>query len=271
MAADHAAASPPPPGTADAFCRLPLLHGLPRAAADGLAARFAPRMRWAEFAPGQSVVDFEDASTDVFFIAAGQVRIAVRTQGGQELILEDLPAGGFFGDMAAIDGAARSAAVTALNRSRIGRLPGAEFLRMVSETPELAQRLMRILVQRLRLMNERMLDLTSLDIRHRLYAELLRLAVPGTGCTRVISPPPMQHILASRIGARREPVSREIAQLIREGLVERTRGALVIVQPAAISERIANARQGTHWPLVLSRAPAAKSKLDQRGTGFRER
>jgi CRP-like cAMP-binding protein len=243
MAADQGAAPPPPPGAAEAFRRLPLLRGLPPAAADGLAARFAPRMRWAEFAPGQNVVEFEDATTDVFFIAAGQVRIAVRTQGGQELILEDLPAGGFFGDMAAIDGAARSAAVTALNRSRIGRLPGAEFLRMVSETPELARRLMRILVQRLRLMNERMLDLTSLDIRHRLYAELLRLAVPGAGSTRVISPPPVQHILASRIGARREPVSREIAQLRRSGLIQQARGALVLSRPDVLEERVAAARQ----------------------------
>lgn len=243
MAADHGAAPRLPPGAAEAFRRLPLLRGLPPATTDGLAARFAARMRWAEFAPGQGVVDFEDATTDVFFIVTGQVRIAVRTQGGQELILEDLPAGGFFGDMAAIDGAARSAAVTALNRSRIGRLPGAEFLRMVSETPELAQRLMRILVQRLRLMNERMLDLTTLDIRHRLYAELLRLAVPGTGCTRVISPPPMQHILASRIGARREPVSREIAQLRRSGLIQQSRGALVFTRPKVLEERVAAARQ----------------------------
>jgi CRP-like cAMP-binding protein len=243
MAPAKASTAAPPPDGADAFRRLPLLRGLPPEVADEVAARFAPRMRWSEFAPGQGVVDFDDSTTDVFFVATGQVRIAVRTPGGQELILEDLPAGGFFGDMAAIDGAARSAAVTALNRSRIGRLAGADFLRMATGTPELAHRLMRILVQRLRLMNERMLDLTSLDIRHRLYAELLRLAVPGAGSTRVISPPPMQHILASRIGARREPVSREIAQLRRSGLVQQARGALVLSHPEVLEERVAAARQ----------------------------
>lgn len=233
----------PPPGGAEAFHRLPLLRGLPPPVAADLASRFAPRMRWAEVAAGQALVDFDDTTTDVFFVATGQVRIAVRTQGGQELILEDIPAGGFFGDMSAIDGATRSAAVTALNRSRIGRLSGTDFLRMTTETPELALRLMRILAQRLRLMNERMLDLTSLDIRHRLYAELLRLATPAAEGTRVISPPPMQHILASRIGARREPVSREIAQLCRAGLVQRARGALVLSRPETLEQRVAAARQ----------------------------
>jgi CRP-like cAMP-binding protein len=243
MAPAASSTATPPPGGADAFHRLPLLRGLPPHVAAELAGRFAQRMHWAEVAAGQGLVDFDDTTTDVFFVATGQVRIAVRTPGGQELILEDIPAGGFFGDMSAIDGATRSAAVTALNRSRIGRLSGPDFLRMTTETPELALRLMRILAQRLRLMNERMLDLTSLDIRHRLYAELLRLATPATEGTRVISPPPMQHILASRIGARREPVSREIAQLSRAGLVQRARGALVLSRPEILEKRVAAARQ----------------------------
>jgi len=224
---------------ADPFRGWPLLRGLAPAA----KARFAPRMRWSEVAPGQALVDFDDSTTDVFFVATGRVRIVIRGPGGQELILEDIAAGGFFGEMAAIDGAPRSAAVTALNRSLIGRLPGQDFMRLAGEAPELAQRLMRILVQRLRLMNERMLDLTTLDIRHRLYAELLRLALPAPGGTRTISPPPVQHILASRIGARREPVSREIARLARADLVRRTRGALILCRPDVLEQRLAQARQ----------------------------
>lgn len=243
MAPTKLSAGAPLPDGVEAFRRLSLLHDLPVAAAAQVASRFGSRMRWMEFGPGQGVVDFDDPAADVFFVATGLVRIAVRTPGGQELILEDIPAGGFFGEMAAIDGATRSASATALYRSRIGRLSGPDFLDMITETPELAHWLMRILVQRLRIMNERMLDLTSLDIRHRLYAELLRLAVPAGDGTRSISPPPVQHILASRIGARREPVSREIAQLARSGIVHRVRGALVLSRPEMLEQRVAAARQ----------------------------
>jgi CRP-like cAMP-binding protein len=181
----------------------------------------------------------------VFFVVTGKVRVVVSTAGGHELILEDISAGGFFGEMAAIDGAPRSAAVTALNRSLIGRLPGPDFMRLLAEAPELAHRLMRVLVQRVRQANERMLDLTTLDTRHRLYAELLRQAgPPAADGTRAITPPPVQHILASRIGARREPVSREIAQLIRDGLVVRTRGALLLRMPEVLAGRVQDARHG---------------------------
>ncbi|MCC6717517.1 MAG: Crp/Fnr family transcriptional regulator [Acetobacteraceae bacterium] len=227
------------------LARVPFLAGLPAP----VAADFAPRIRWAEHPPGRMLVDFDDPSSDVFFVATGKVRVVVRTGGGNELILEDIAAGGFFGEMAAIDGAPRSASVTALNRSVIGRLAGRDFVRLLADAPDLARRLMQVLVQRLRQSNERMLDLTTLDTRHRLYAELLRQAGPSApDGSRPITPPPVQQILASRIGARREPVSREIAQLIREGLAARTRGALVLLNPAAISERIAAARQGKHRP-----------------------
>lgn len=226
--------------------KVPFLAGMPAP----VARRFAPRIRWAEVAPGRMLVDFDDPTVDVFFVATGQVRVAVRTPGGQEMILEDIAAGGFFGEMAAIDGAPRSASVTALNRSLIGRLPAPDFMQLLAEVPDLAQRLMRVLVHRVRQANERLLDLTTLDTRHRLYAELLRQAVhpaeqghPAEEGARAIRPPPMQHILASRIGARREPVSREIAQLIRDGLLQRTRGALILRHPATLAGRVASARQ----------------------------
>jgi CRP/FNR family cyclic AMP-dependent transcriptional regulator len=84
------------------------------------------------------------------------VRIAVRTHGGQELILQDIPAGGLFGDMAAIDGAPRSASVAALHRSRICRLPGAVFMALLAESPALARRVMHLLTARVREANARM-------------------------------------------------------------------------------------------------------------------
>jgi CRP-like cAMP-binding protein len=107
--------------------------------------------------------------------------------------------------------------------------------------PGLSLRVMRLLTARIREANARMLELTSLDIRHRLYAELLRIAgPPGADGSRSISPPPLQEILAQRIGARREPVSREIARLIREEILARSRGALAIRRPAVLENALAD-------------------------------
>ncbi|UPY38845.1 Crp/Fnr family transcriptional regulator [Sediminicoccus sp. KRV36] len=216
--------------------RIALLADLPPA----LLQRHLHRMQWLNAAPGQLLLDFDDASVDVFLVLSGSVRVAVRTVGGRELILDDITAGHFFGEMAAIDGAPRSASVTALHRTRICRIPGQVFMALLAEAPALALRLLRVLTQRIRESNARLLELTTLDARHRLYAELLRAAgPPAADGARAISPPPVQQIIASRIGARREAVSREVARLLRDGVLERRSGALVIRAPAVLERALA--------------------------------
>lgn len=49
----------------------------------------------------------------------------------------------------------------------------------------------------------------------------------------------MQQILAQRIGARREAVSREVARLLRMGVLARSRGALVIRTPEVLERDLA--------------------------------
>ncbi|WP_376094867.1 Crp/Fnr family transcriptional regulator [Roseomonas sp. CCTCC AB2023176] len=186
------------------------------------------------------ILDFDEASDAVFFVLSGGVRVAVRSPGGAELILGDIGPGGFFGEMAAIDGLPRSACVTALHRSFVCRLAGAQFMELVTEAPALARDLLRVLAARLRDANARLLDFTTLGARHRVYAELLRSArASTTGDERVISPPPSQQVIASRIGLRREAVSREVARLIRDGMLERRRGGLVITRPAVLEAELA--------------------------------
>ncbi|MBP0463481.1 Crp/Fnr family transcriptional regulator [Roseomonas sp. PWR1] len=226
------------PRRAETLAVIPFFSGI----APELALRHGRRAHWLTAEAGRLILDFDDPSDDVFFVLSGSVRISVRTPGGRELILDDVPAGRFFGEMAAIDGAPRSASVIALHRSRICRLPGAAFMALMAEAPDLSRRLMQVLTSRIRETNARMLELTSLDIRHRLYAELLRRSNPaGAGGERAISPPPVQQIIALRIGARREAVSREIARLLRDGVLERTRGALVIRAPAMLERALAEA------------------------------
>lgn len=229
----------PPPGMARSLAAIPFFSDL----APELAERFAPRMHWVTVEPGRLLLDFDDPSNEVFFVLSGSVRVAMRTPGGRELVLDDIPPGRFFGEMAAIDGAQRSASVTALHRSRICRVPGPVFMALLAEAPDLSLRLMRVLVQRIRESNSRMLELTSLDIRHRLYAELLRTAGPvQADGARIISPPPVQQIIASRIGARREAVSREIARLLRQGVLKRGRGALMLCKPTVLERALADTR-----------------------------
>ena len=100
----------------------------------------------------------------------------------------------------------------------------------------------------MRELNSRLVEQTVLDLRHRLYSELLRLSVPRVrrGSERVITPPPFHHIVAARIGCRREQMTREFTMLTQEGLIERTRGALILRQPDVLKARVTEALQTDH-------------------------
>jgi CRP/FNR family transcriptional regulator, cyclic AMP receptor protein len=209
-----------------------------------LARRHVARITRATHEPGALVLDFDDVGADVFFIETGSVRVVVRNAGGREVILGDLHAGDMFGEMSAIDDATRSANITALHRSVVARMSGAAFREMAAEVPSVALGVMRVLTARIRLGNERLLELATLALKHRLYSELLRESRPrpGTG-ERIISPPPLQHVLAARIGGRREAVSREIADMLRQGLLTRTASALVITKPDFLREELERERR----------------------------
>ena len=53
-----------------------------------------------------------------------------------------------------------------------------------------------------------------------------------------MTPPPFHHVIAARIGCRREQVTRELSALASEGLLEKTRGGLVLTKPQVLQSRL---------------------------------
>src|SRR5215207_3050947 len=204
---------------------------------------FEARSRWRRFEPDEILVDFDDLSTDVYFLLAGEVRILIRTPSGKEVIFGEMRGGQYFGELAAIDGVKRSANVTALTRGEVCIMGAAVFREIVFSSQPVADRLFRLLTARVRELNERFIEHAVLDVRHRLYAELLRLSVPRGGHPgeRVVTPPPFHHVLANRICCRREQVTREFTTMAQEELIERTRGAIVVRRPDILKARIEEA------------------------------
>jgi CRP-like cAMP-binding protein len=214
------------------------LRGLPilRDASPAALDRVAAAASWRSYAPGELILDAHDASSEVWFVLEGSVRILVRTSAGREMILSELGPGDMFGEVAAIDSAPRTAGASALARSRLCKVPAPAFLEAACSTPAASLALLRWMTGILRRQSHRSLEREALPVRLRLCAELLRLsrprANPGEG--NVVSPPPPHHVLAARINSRREVVSRELGELAREGLVLRTRGGLVLPRPGEL-------------------------------------
>ncbi len=221
------------------LANIPLFADLPK----DISERYARSCFWKDFNPNELVIDVDDESTDVRFIITGKVRIIQRIAIGKEVILAEMGDGDFFGELAAIDGSPRSANVTALTRARICIMPQKCFLDIMAESPHAALNVMRMFATRVRQLNMRLAEHSFLQAKHRLYSELLRLSKPRPGHPdqRSVSPPPIQRELAERIGTRREVVSREINSLEREGLIEKTKGAIVLSNVATLQRRISDA------------------------------
>ncbi|MEL6794962.1 MAG: Crp/Fnr family transcriptional regulator [Pseudomonadota bacterium] len=221
------------------FSGVPLLADLP----EDMAAKAAERCRWKSYEAHELIVDYGDETNEVLFIITGQVRVLMSSAYGRHVILNHLDQGDFFGEMSAIDGRSRSASVVALYNSRICAMPGDLFVEIATHVPPVALRTMEKLTERVRTINERLAEQAFLTARQRLCAELLRQSRPRSGHPgqRIVSPPPIQEDLANLISSRREVVSRELSALTKAGVVERSRGGLILTDVEELSRRVEEA------------------------------
>lgn len=106
-----------------------------------------------EYAASEMI--FEEGSTgrELFVVLDGKVDI-VKNSGADRTVIVTLGKGEFFGEMAVIDGSARSAsAVAAIAGTRVMRINHARFVYLVSQQPAFALMIMDALSKRLRASN----------------------------------------------------------------------------------------------------------------------
>ncbi|WP_123693962.1 Crp/Fnr family transcriptional regulator [Allostella humosa] len=199
-------------------------------------AAIARRCHWRRFGAQDQIIDRDGGSRDVLFVTSGRVRIVNFSSNGREVSLDDVPAGGFFGELAAIDGAARSANVVALEDTIIASLVPSAFLALLREHPELALAIMRRLAGIIRQANARIMDLSTVGAQSRVCGELLRLArEDGDDEDWRISPVPRHSDVASRASTTRETVARVLGELTRHAVVKREADALLIADPERLA------------------------------------
>jgi CRP-like cAMP-binding protein len=188
------------------------------------------RCSWRRASRNAWIIDYREESNDVFFVVSGTVRVKIQSLSGREILLREIGAGGFFGELAAIDGQPRSSGIVAATEVTIARMPASVFRAILHKYPDACDQLLALLAGQVRLLSNRVNEYSTLDVRHRIYAELLRLSRPEQGEPErsLISPPPAHGEIAARVSTRRESVARELKALERAGLVERRRGAIVL-------------------------------------------
>jgi CRP/FNR family transcriptional regulator, cyclic AMP receptor protein len=120
-------------------------------------------------------------------------------------------------------------------------MPARVFRKAIHEHPQVCDGLLLLLTSEVRRLAHRLKERDILNGRERLFAELLRLSAPSSENAATISPPPTHAELAARVGVRREVVTRELNALQKRSLLEKRRGALVILDVVRLENLVREA------------------------------
>ena len=101
-------------------------------------------------APGEALFNKGEPGHLMYVVKSGYLQIL-----DGNYVYETVSVGSIVGEMAIVDGSPRSATVRAIQPSTVIPIDERRFLFMVQQTPFFALRVMRVMTERLRAMNER--------------------------------------------------------------------------------------------------------------------
>jgi CRP-like cAMP-binding protein len=198
---------------------IPLFHGIP---ADRLK-RLNEVMHKKSVPAGTNMITAEQPGEVVYVLLEGTVKILIEQMDGREVILAFLGAGDTVGEMSLVDSAGRSANVMTMEKCTFLWMDRATFQDCLKNVSEFTQNLVRLLAGRLRMANEQIQSLSSLDVAGRLARQLLafteRYGSPddGNGAGVKINLRLTQTDLAELVGASRERVNQVMVEFRQKG------------------------------------------------------
>jgi len=151
---------------------LPLFAGLEKPQLDWLARRLHCR----RFPASTNIITAEQPGDVVFFILSGTVKVHIQQPSGNDVVLAILGGGDTVGEMSLLDSAGRSASVETLEESTVLWMGRDSFTEALRTIPLLAMNLVRVLAARVRLANEHIQTLATLDVNGRVARQLLAFA-----------------------------------------------------------------------------------------------
>ncbi|PRY76016.1 CRP-like cAMP-binding protein [Yoonia maritima] len=192
------------------------------------------------FSAWQTIFDQDDSSYDLYFLLYGSLLAVYWTTEGREIVFSRFPVGAYFGELAALDGTSRSLAAVSKTEAKVLILKRECFLQLFNEVPTVRDRITRQLVERIRILTERNMEMTTLSVEQRVGTYLFRLAAEHgkLAAGAVIENAPTHAEIAGTIGANREMVSRSISKLSRLGVVKSSRQRIEILDPEGLSKEL---------------------------------
>ncbi len=174
------------------------------------------------FEAGRNVMTIEQPGEAVYIILYGTVKIHVE-QSERDVILAILGSGDLLGEMSLIDSVGRSASAVTLESSLLLWMDKVTFNYILDNFPPVARNLVRIMSARVRLSDQMIQALATLDVNGRVARQLLAFAEKygddKNGETQ-ISIMLTQSDIADLVGASRKRVNQTMVAFKEQGLID---------------------------------------------------
>jgi CRP-like cAMP-binding protein len=182
--------------------------------------------------PAGQIVLLEGAASSVLYVVqAGRLKLFKTSPRGREQVLRLLRPGDMFNEVAVLDEGPNPASAQAIEDCTLYLLRRRDLMRFVAERPGIALAVTRTFARRLREALALVEDLAFRDVTSRL-AKILLEGQDGS------APRVTQELLAAMAGSRREVVGRALKALSADGAVRLERGRIHVLD-RKILERLA--------------------------------
>jgi len=205
------------PDVLDSLRAVPLFSRVGETDLENIAALLIERRY-----PKNSIIVEEGLTGDyMYVIREGRVKVTKASDDGREKIMDFMEAGAFFGEMALLDHAPRSASVRTLEPSVLAALSRKDFMGLLRNSPDLALSLIQELTRRLRDTDEQATSVSFQRVEDRAKGLFTRIArYEGGARDRRITPVLTHQQIADMIGTSRETVTRAVKELKESGWLE---------------------------------------------------
>lgn len=216
---------------------IPLFRGLNQAELEWVARRAHRRV----FPAGANVLVAEQPGEAVYIILSGTVKIYIDQVDRQSVVLSIIGAGDTLGEISLLDSAGHFANAVTLEESLMLWMDKIAFHQMLDEFPRVSRNLVNIMGARLRMNNELIQSLATLDAKGRVARQLLAFAdrYDSRHSSEPVTIPITltQGDIADLVGASRKRVNQAMVSFREQGLVTTTpAGELVVIDRQGLAK-----------------------------------
>jgi CRP-like cAMP-binding protein len=192
------------------------------------------------YARRETLVSEGEKSATFHIVLDGRVAIRVTRPSGDTAIVNILGPDSHFGEVSLLseEGSRRTASVVALEPVRTMSIPASVFHDLRERNPRLEALVSRLLAQRVDELSAQLLEAMYDPLERRVVRRLVSLTVTFGAATgppsTPVSIPLTQDELAELVGGTRPSVNQVLRRLVDEGMVELSRGRIVVTDAAAL-------------------------------------